>query len=110
MSIEVGFVRGEDLAQVAGVEDEYLVDEFSTATPDPAFHDCVRTGCLDWSLNDLDGLAGEHGVEHAGELRVPVADQEPELHRAVAEIHDQVPGRLSDPVRGGMCGDSEDMD
>ena len=94
---------------MAGVEDEYLVEEFSTATPDPAFHDRVRAGCLDRCLDDLDGLAGEHGVEDAGELRVPVADQKPELRRTVAEIHDQISSLLSDPVAGGMCGDAEDM-
>jgi hypothetical protein len=45
----------------------------------------------DRSLDDLDALAGEDRVERAGELRVLVADQEPELRRTVAEVHDQVP-------------------
>src|SRR3981081_4561196 len=109
MGVVMGFVRGEDLAEVAGVEDEYSVEEFSTATANPAFHDRVRTGCLDRSPDDLYALAGEDRVERAGELRVPVADHEPELRRTVAEVHDQVAGLLSDPVRGGMFGDAEDM-
>src|SRR3981081_3043757 len=109
MGVVMGFVRGEDLAEVAGVEDEYSVEEFSTATANPAFHDRVRTGCLDRSPDDLYALAGEDRVERAGELRVPVADHEPELRRTVAEIHDQVAGLLSDPVAGGMFGDAEDV-
>ena len=75
---------------MAGVEDEYSVEEFSTATANPAFHDRVGAGCLDRCLDDLYVLAGEDRVERAGELRVPVADQEPELRRTITEIHDQI--------------------
>lgn len=62
-----------------GVEDEHAVEEFSTEAPDPPFHDRVRTGSPDWRLDDPYPFAGENRVEHAGELAVPVADQEFEL-------------------------------
>jgi hypothetical protein len=75
---------------VAGVEDEHSVEEHSTATADPAFHDRVRAKCL-----YPDALAGKDRVEDAGERRVAFADQEPEPRRTLAEIYDQVAGLLS---------------
>ena len=41
---------------------------------------------------------------------VPIADQELELFHTIAKIHEQSAGLLGDPVRGGMCGDAEDVD
>jgi hypothetical protein len=61
---------------MSGVKDEHSVEEFSTEAVDPAFHDRVCAGRPDRSLDDLYTLAGEDRVEPAGELRVPVADQE----------------------------------
>jgi hypothetical protein len=45
----------------------------------------------------------------AGELAVPVADQELELLGAVAEIQQEVAGLLSDPGAGGVGGDSGEV-
>ena len=42
-------------------------------------------------------------------LAVSVADQEPELLGAVAEVHEQVAGLLGDPGAGGMGGDPGDV-
>ena len=94
---------------MSGVEDEHAVEEFSTETADPAFHNRVCTRFSDRSLDDLDARAGEDRVEHAGELGVPVADQEFELRSMIAEVHDQIPCLLADPVCGGMCGDAKDV-
>lgn len=78
--------------------------------PIQRFHDRVRAGRLDRGCDDLDALAGEDRVEHAGELGVPVADQEFKLRCMVAEVGEQVVGLLGDPVCGGMCGDAKDVD
>ena len=40
---------------------------------------CVRLGCQHRCAQDADNLAGEHGIEYAGELAVTISDQEPEL-------------------------------
>jgi hypothetical protein len=61
---------------MSGVKDEHSVEEFSTEAAYPASHDRVGAGRPDRSLNDLYTLAGEDRIEHAGELRVTVADQE----------------------------------
>jgi hypothetical protein len=67
------------------------------SVPDPAFGDGVRAWCPNWGADDGDVGAGEHGVESGGELGISVADQEPELLGAVAEVHQHVAGLLGDP-------------
>jgi hypothetical protein len=44
-----------------------------------------------------------------GELAVPIADQEPKLVGAVAEVHQQVAGLLGHPAPGGAGGDPRDV-
>jgi hypothetical protein len=110
MGIEVIFVFGEDAAEMSGVEDQHSVAEFSAETAGPAFHDRVCAGRPDRSRDDLDVLAGQDCIEHAGELRVPVPDHELELFTTIAEIHEQVAGLLGDPVCAGMRGNAEDVD
>jgi hypothetical protein len=50
-----------------------------------------------WGADNADVGAREHCVERRGELAVPVADQEPKLLGAVAEVHQQLAGLLGDP-------------
>jgi hypothetical protein len=94
---------------MSGVEDEYSVEEFSTEAAYPAFHDRVCSGRPDRSLDDLYTFADEDCIEHAGELRVPVPDQEFALRTKVTEVHEQSAGLLANPVCGGMCGDAQDV-
>jgi hypothetical protein len=77
----------------------------SRRSADEAFGDGVRARCPDRGAEDRDVGAGEHGVEGADELAVPVADQEAELLDAVAEVHKQIAGLLGDPGGGRMGGD-----
>ena len=42
-------------------------------------------------------------------VAVPVADQEPESVRALAEVHEKVAGLLGGPGAGGMGGDPGDV-
>lgn len=107
--IEVHFVLGEHSRQVAGVEDQYPVEDLATQAADPALHDRVRARRPDRSLDDTDALAGEHLIERRSELRVPIADQEPEGGDTITQVHHQVPGLLGDPVRSGMSRDIQDM-
>lgn len=93
-----------------GVEDEHPVEKFSTEAAYPPFHDRICTGRPDRSRDDPYPLAGEDRVEHAGELRIPIPDHEPELFHTIAQVHEQSAGLLGDPVRGGMCSDTEDVD
>ena len=76
----------------------------------PAFHDRVRSGCLDRCLDDLDALGLEDGIEGAGELGIPVAEQEPELAGLVAEVEQEITRLLGDPRGGWLGGDAEHVD
>jgi len=69
----------------------------------------VHSRCPDRGTEDADVGAGDHGVEGGGELAVPVADQEPGLLGAIAEVPQQVAGLLGDPGAGGMSGDSAEV-
>ena len=73
--------------EVARSGDQEVVEAFAAQRADEAFGDGVRSRCPDRGADDADVGAGEHGVEGGGELAVPVADQEPELLGAVAEVH-----------------------
>jgi hypothetical protein len=45
----------------------------------------------------MDADGGKDRVERVGELPGPVADQEPEVHGAVAEVHQEVADLLGSP-------------
>jgi hypothetical protein len=75
---------------VCGVDDEDPVEDLPAQAAHPAFHDRVRSGCLDRCLDDPDALGMEYSIEGAGELGIPVADQEPELAGLVAEVEQEI--------------------
>ena len=96
-------VLPQHCSEVAGSDDQEVVEAFAAQGADEAFCDRVRPGCPDRGVDDADVGAGEHGVERCGELAVPVADQEPEPVGAVAEIQEQVAGLLGDPFPVGWA-------
>jgi len=83
---------------VCGVDDEDPVEDLAAQAAHPAFHDRVRSGCLDWCLDDPDALGLEYGIEGTGELGIPVADQELELAGLVAEVEQEITRLLGDPT------------
>ena len=91
--------------EVAWSGDQEVVEAFPSQCPDEPFRDRVRPRCSYRGADDADIGASEDGVERGGELAVPVADQEPELVGAVAEVLEQVAGLLGDPGLGGVGGD-----
>src|SRR5664280_3392265 len=65
---------------------------------------CVGVGirCPDRGADHPHPLRAEHLVERPTELRVPVADEEPDGAAATIEVHREVPGLLGDPRRVGV--------
>jgi hypothetical protein len=55
--------------------DQYPVELFSAYCAVPSLSVPVRPQCTHRSVMDADDLAGEHGIEGAGELGVPIPDQ-----------------------------------
>ncbi len=58
---------------------------------------------------DADACGGEDFVEHRGELRIPIADEEPEPLHPVPQFDHQVPDLLRNPRPGRVLGDTEDV-
>ena len=54
------------------VDDQYPVQQFTADSSDPALGNRVRLGCPHRCAQDAKTLAGEHGIENAGELAVAV--------------------------------------
>ena len=106
---EVVLVLMQDSAGVLLVVDQDPVGALGPDAADEAFREGVRPRGARWSLDHVDAFGGEHGVEGSGELRVPVADQEPEGGDPIAEIHHQVACQLRRPASGRVLGDAEDV-
>jgi hypothetical protein len=105
-----GLVLAQGVHQVGLVPDESAVEELSSAVAGPAFHDRVHRGHPHPVLYGLDALAGEHSVEAGRVAHVAVSDQVCDLCFGVLDVHDQIPGELGGPGRGGLAGDPEDAD
>src|SRR4051812_2331036 len=105
MPVVVIDVLPQHCSEVAGSDDQEVVEAFTAQGADETFRDRIRPGCPDRGVDDADVGAGEYGVEGGGELAVPVADQEPEPVGAVAEVHQQVAGLLGNPGAGGVGSD-----
>src|SRR3954463_15562306 len=80
-------VLAQDDLEVAWSGDQKVVEAFPLQGADEPFRDRVRPGRSDRGADDPQVGAGEDGVEGGGELAVSVADQEPELLAAIAEVH-----------------------
>jgi hypothetical protein len=100
MAVVMMLVRRQHAAQMAFVVDQEPVRAFAADGADPAFGDRVRPWCADRCPDHPDTQRGEHLIEHSGELRVTVPDEEPHLFGPLAQAHDQVAGLLGDPCPG----------
>jgi hypothetical protein len=81
---------------------------FSAANP--KFGDRVHPGYSHRGAQDTDALTGEHSIKDVGELAIAISDQERELGRAIAEIHQQIPCLLGNPGTDGVRGDAQQKD
>jgi hypothetical protein len=73
------------------------VGEFGSEGSHEPFGETVRPGATRWNPDHADAHIGQDRVKRRCELAGPVADEEPELGDAVAEIHDQVADLLGCP-------------
>jgi hypothetical protein len=106
----VGLVPAQDPPQMSLVPDEGPIEDLAAAPADPAFSDRVHARRLDVAEHGPDPGIGENGVERSGVVRAAVANNELDLVRLLAEVHDQVAGLLGGPRPGGMHCDAEDAD
>src|SRR5436305_14078880 len=108
MVVKVRHVLVQHSREMAAVNDQYPVQQFPAGSSNPSFGDRVRLGCPHRRAQDANTLAGEHGIEHAGELAVAVPNQEPELSHTITEVHQKTPRLLSHPGATRVGGDAEE--
>ena len=80
-------VPGQDLAQVALVEDEQPAGDFAAQGGDHRLADRIRLGRLRRAEEDPDTCGGEDGAGGLRELAGAVTDQEPGGVGVVADVH-----------------------
>ena len=97
-------VLGERQTQVPLTEDQYAVGEFGSDGADEPLGETVRLRAARRNPDYLDAHIGEDGVEGCGELASPVANEDPELGHAIAEIHHEVADLLGGPSAIGVGG------
>ena len=81
-------------AQVAGAEDELVIEHLAPAGADEPFADRVRPRGSEGQLHDFDAFRTEDLIEADGELGVAVSEQEAGLEGAVLKSPGQVPSLL----------------
>ncbi|MGI5143565.1 MULTISPECIES: hypothetical protein [unclassified Streptomyces] len=84
MTVDVARVAVEDLLGVAASEDQEPVGALLAYRAYEAPGMRVAVGAAGKDLDHGDALAGNHGAEAGGELRVAVADEVDEAGRTVA--------------------------
>ncbi len=90
-------VLREHQTQEPLTEDQQTVGQFGSEGADEPFGETVRPRATRRNPDHLDAHIGEDGVKGCCELAGPVANEDPELGDAIAEIHDEVADLLGGP-------------
>ena len=109
LAVVVFGVGAEHMVEMLASENQGPVQALGPDRADPALGVRVRVRSSDRGEDHIRPFRAEHLVEGTGELRVVVADQEPDARRAMLEVYGQVPRLLGDPcgVRMGR-GDGQE--
>jgi hypothetical protein len=97
--VVVANIATQQPQQMAPPEQQRPVQTVRPFSLDPALGVGIRLRRPDRRSEDLPTLATEHVVEGTSELGIVVAEQKPDRHSPIAEIHRGIPGLLSDPRR-----------
>ena len=108
--IVVRDILHQDAPEVALAQDEEMIENLLTRRSDPAFRHDVSVRCPKRSLDDLDALAREDGVEARRELGILIADEEPDGWGAIVDLPTQVTGLLGHPCGGWVRRAAGQMD
>jgi len=100
--VVVRHVLGEDWRQIAPADDECQIGAFPADGAHPAFRERVRSGCLRWGL--------DHINPRGGELRIAIAQQEPQTLCPLVKVYQQVSRLLRYPDAGRVRGHPDDVD
>jgi hypothetical protein len=103
MAVVVIGVLGQHRPQLPAAQDQDPVQHLPPNRAHPPLRVRIRPRRPHRRGEHLDRLGGEDGVEGGGELRVPIADQKPELAGAVVKGHEQIAGLLRHPLPIGCA-------
>ena len=90
-------------------EDQHPVGDLGPGREHEPFRIGIRSRAPGRNLHGLDTGVGQDCVKRYGELPCPVADQEPEIPGAIAEIHQEIPDLLRGPRPVRVRGHSQNM-
>jgi hypothetical protein len=90
----------EDGAGVSLVVDQQSVGALVADAANEPFGVAVRPGRPRRNLDHINAFGDKSGIEAVGELGVPVADQDAERGDLIAQVHQEVAGRLGGPGCG----------
>jgi hypothetical protein len=108
-SVVVPGILAEDRPQVAFTEDQHPVGDLGPGGKYEPFRIGIRARTSGRDFHGFDSGGGQDRVEGVGELPGAVADQEPEICDAVAEVHQEVADLLGGPRPVWMGCDPEDV-
>jgi hypothetical protein len=110
MVVVVAHILCQHRRQLPPAHDQHPVEQLTTDGTDPSFRERIRLGRPHRCAEDLDALGAEDHIEAVGELRVPVADEEPELPEVAGQLHQQVAGLLGCPCAGRVGRHPKEVD
>src|SRR2546425_6435286 len=99
MAVVVRYVDVQDALNLRTAADQDPIEAFAPQRADQALGVSVGPRCPNRRSDDIDALASEDIVEHAGELRVPIVDQEASRGGSLGERSSKLTGLLGDPAR-----------
>ena len=108
-SVVVGLVLGQDRPQMSLAEDEHPVGDLRPGGEHEPFRISIRARASGRDFHGLDASVGQELVEGSGELPGSVADQEPEVRGAIAEVHQEIADLLCGPWPVRVRGHAEDV-
>jgi hypothetical protein len=93
----VGFILSQDRPQMPLAEDQHPVGDLRPGREHKPFRIGIRSRAPGRDFHGLDADARQERLEGRGELPGSVADQEPEIRGAIAEIHQEAADLLGGP-------------
>jgi hypothetical protein len=107
--VVVADVLGENDLEMSSRDNQQVIETVLSDGPHEPFGKGVRPRRGDRSLYGPDANRGEYRVEAAGELGIPVADEESKASPSPFEVGGEVAGHLGKPGTIGMGRDPEQV-
>ena len=111
-AVDVVIIRvlGQYRSQLPASQDQHPIEQLTPYRAHPPLRVRIRPWCPHRCDEHPDPPIGKYRFERSGDLRIPIADQQPESTDAVSEPHDQVAGLLRHPLPHRMRRHTQHVD